>query len=235
MKDDFEKKLAKEQQEGLRRCLTEEPPPGMLPDGTLNVVEPGLPRQKPTIRLTRKLARAIVLTGGPRTSTCAGCRRCVRGGAVQGSAARSKLQRSGDPGLRDRRYWRHRPPRSRDTGVTSTCRSAGSFHPHRERLRRAHQNRFRRRVACWECRHSYRQRFTELATLLERRLVPESWVGPMNILFVMERCVEQGALKRSRITCRPEVRAYWEQECVSMIRIGDSRPAARQRLAEAGQ
>src|SRR6266536_879039 len=66
MKDDFEKKLAKEQQEGLRRCLTEEPPPGMRQDGTLNVVEPGLPRQKPTIRLTRKLVRAIAHTGAPR-------------------------------------------------------------------------------------------------------------------------------------------------------------------------
>jgi type III restriction enzyme len=46
---DFERRLTKEQAEGFRARMEEEPPIGMLPDGTLNVVEPGAPPFKPTI------------------------------------------------------------------------------------------------------------------------------------------------------------------------------------------
>jgi hypothetical protein len=50
--DDFaaiEAKLKTEQEKGLKDRLINEPPPGMLPDGMLNRVERGSPRQQPVI------------------------------------------------------------------------------------------------------------------------------------------------------------------------------------------
>ena len=44
--NEFEEKLVREQVAGFKARTEDEPPPGMLPDGTLNVVEPGSPRQK---------------------------------------------------------------------------------------------------------------------------------------------------------------------------------------------
>jgi len=44
--NEFEEKLVHEQVAGFKARTEDEPPPGMLPDGTLNVVEPGSPRQK---------------------------------------------------------------------------------------------------------------------------------------------------------------------------------------------
>lgn len=43
--DDFERQLANEQEVGRKARLEDAPPVGMLPDGTLNVVQEGSPRQ----------------------------------------------------------------------------------------------------------------------------------------------------------------------------------------------
>jgi hypothetical protein len=45
----FEAKLKAEQEKGLKSRLMNEPPPGLLPDGMLNLVERGSPRQQPVI------------------------------------------------------------------------------------------------------------------------------------------------------------------------------------------
>jgi hypothetical protein len=45
----FEAKLKAEQEKGLKDRLMNEPPPGLLPDGMLNLVERGSPRQQAVI------------------------------------------------------------------------------------------------------------------------------------------------------------------------------------------
>lgn len=45
----FEKQQSKEQKKGIRRRIEDAPPPGMGPDGKLNVIEKDAPAWKPKV------------------------------------------------------------------------------------------------------------------------------------------------------------------------------------------